>query len=198
MRSHTFAHLALVASSLAGCGDNGRMVIQPNLEGQDVEALVGADAARNLALVVPAEQPSPGAATGEPAYSARFVAGGYDRIFIYKADRLSDVCVTLIVRSPAMGGTSNPAMSIELPLRWQVERSMELRGAAACGSWPPVASGILARAGSGRVTWASAGGGHLWCGAGGVDVDVTLTFGANASELPETAILSAKVIPAGC
>jgi hypothetical protein len=107
-----------------------------------------------------------------------FIAGGLDRLVFQKADRALDRCYIVVLASPSRA----PPGPVMVPERWEFERGGSFPGLAACSDIRMAHPGFTrADSAAGRVSWP----GMYPCR---IEIDVTLTFGADGGAPMSTTI----------
>ncbi len=88
-------------------------------------------------------------------YAARFVAGGLDRVFIRKAEKISALCTEIALVWPAF---DNEPYMITTPEEWGIEHVSIAEGLAGCLEFQPLdPPAVAANAGAGTITWLDQG-----------------------------------------
>lgn len=88
-------------------------------------------------------------------YAARFVAGGLDRVFIRKAEKISALCTQVALVWPAF---DDEPYIIMTPEGWGVEHVTIAEGLTGCLEFQPLdPPAVAANAGAGTVTWPDQG-----------------------------------------
>lgn len=82
-------------------------------------------------------------------YSACQLIGGYDRLFVFRADSSRGTCTRLVLASPA----SFSAIPLTVPQGWGVQEAAISNQASDCGKSVPSGSAVAANGGTGTVDW---------------------------------------------
>ncbi len=121
---------------------------------------------------------------GAGVYTAYKSSGGYDRVVIFKADTVRDVCFEVRLIAPGSGSGG-----LTLPSQWNFDSAKVTHDAKACvqlyggnaQSWPVASQ-------SGTISWA----GYM---PSTLDIDVTLNFSGQPAWAPSSELLKQATIP---
>lgn len=123
-------------------------------------------------------------------YAVFYVVGGYDRIFVRKADAERDLCITVIFVEDDL----DVPPSVSLPELWELEGAGLHQGAAGCLEvleFPP--DTVSAEGVTGASSWEP-----VWCPQA-LDIEVTLMFTPGVPWVPAMEVLHAVELPVkGC
>ena len=116
----------------------------------------------------------------EATYGVEYVPGGIDRVVLSKRDDRQNLCIRVVLASPAVAPIKLPG-HLDLPEGWTLETAALVDDAAACRSRVPHpgASAVNATAISGSVRWGSSP-------AEKTAVDLTVEFPARGSQARTT------------
>ncbi len=88
-------------------------------------------------------------------YAARFFPGGLDRVFIRKAEKISELCTEIVVVWPA---ADEEPYTITSPEGWGIDRAVIAEGLAGCLEFGPLdPPTVAASTGTGAISWPDQG-----------------------------------------
>lgn len=149
------------------------------------DVISGQDAGADASLPQDSSIAEASADAGAGTYTAYKLIGGLDRVVIFKADAVRNVCFELRLIAP--GSTSG---GLTLPSMWSFDSAKVTHDATACAkqymgaaqTWPVASQ-------SGTVAWT----GYL---PNTLDVSVTLVFSGQPGWAPSSELLSATNVTA--
>lgn len=93
--------------------------------------------------------PDAGNEAARAGYSACQLIGGYDRLFVFRADSSRGTCTRLVLASPA----SFSAIPLTVPQGWGVQEASISNQASDCGKTGASGSAVAANGGTGAIDW---------------------------------------------
>src|SRR5262249_18012595 len=96
-----------------------------------------------------ADGPDAGTEAARAGYTACQLIGGYDRLFVFRADSSRGTCTRLVLASP----DSFSPIALTVPSGWGVQEGAISNQASDCGKTTASGSVVAANGGTGTVDW---------------------------------------------